>query len=354
MPEIRVALAGVGNCASALVQGVQFYKSHPDENIGLAHPRLGGYKVSDIKFVAAFDVNKRKVGKDLGQAIFESPNNTIKLYDQLELGVKVKRGPTLDGLGKYPRQVIEESAEGPTDIVKELRESGAQVLINYVPVGSVQAAKAYAQAALEAGVGFINAMPVFIASDQTWAKEFEKRQIPIAGDDIMSQIGATVVHKTLVKLMSDRGARVDETYQLNVGGDMDFMNMLEEERLRDKRESKTSAVRAMTNYPVPTRIGPSDYIPFLENEKVAYIWAKGRYFAGAPVTIELKLSVIDSPDSGGVMVDVIRGIKVALDRKIGGPLLSVSAYSFKHPPEQMPYKEAEERMLAFFDGKLPR
>ncbi len=353
MPEIRVALAGVGNCASALVQGVQYYSTTKDRT-GLAHPVLGGYGVEDIKFVAAFDVSEKKVGKDLGEAIYAPPNNTIRLFDKLRLGISVRRGPTLDGLGRYPRQIIKESAESPTDIVDELKQAHADVLINYVPVGSSQAAQTYAQAALEAGIGFINAMPVFIASDPKWAKRFEEKGLPVAGDDIMSQIGATVLHKTLVKLMADRGVKVDETYQLNVGGDMDFMNMLEEERLKDKRESKTSAVRAMTKYSVPTRIGPSDYIPFLENKKICYIWAKGRYFGGTPVTVELKLDVTDAPDSGGSMVDIIRAVKIGLDRKIAGPLVSASAYTFKHPPIQMPYEEAEKRMLDFADGKLPR
>ncbi|MFP3220475.1 MAG: inositol-3-phosphate synthase [Candidatus Marsarchaeota archaeon] len=353
MPEIRVALAGVGNCASALVQGVQYYSKTKD-TIGLAHPVLGGYRVEDIKFVAAFDVNEAKVGRDLGEAIHAKPNNTIRLYDDLELGVKVSRGPTLDGLGRYPRKVVSEASDPPVDVIQELKRSRADILINYVPVGSTRAAQAYAEAALEAGVAFINAMPVFIASDERWAKKFEERGLPVAGDDVMSQIGATVLHKTLVKLMADRGVRIDETYQLNVGGDMDFMNMLEEERLKDKRESKTSAVRAMTSYPVPTRIGPSDYIPFLENEKVCYIWAKGRYFAGTPVTIELKLDVTDAPDSGGSMVDAIRAVKVALDRGVAGPLVSASAYTFKHPPVQMPYDEAERKLLDFVEGKLPR
>ncbi|WP_449462944.1 inositol-3-phosphate synthase [Tardisphaera miroshnichenkoae] len=353
MPEIRVALAGVGNCASALVQGVEYY-SRTGDDTGLAHPVLGGYRVQDIKFVAAFDVNRQKVGLDLGEAIYAPPNNTVRLFKDLKLGVKVQRGPTLDGLGKYPRKVIGESEEAPVDVVEVLKESGADVLINYVPVGSTKAAQAYARAAMEAGIGFVNAMPVFIASDPAWAAEFEKRGLPVAGDDVMSQIGATVVHKTLVKLMADRGVKVDETYQLNVGGDMDFMNMLEEERLKDKRESKTSAVRAMTNYPVPTRIGPSDYIPFLENQKICYVWAKGRYFAGTPVTIELKLSVTDAPDSGGSMVDAIRAVKIALDRKVAGALVSASAYTFKHPPVQMPYEEAEKRLLDFAEGRAPR
>ncbi|HEY6282342.1 MAG TPA: inositol-3-phosphate synthase [Nitrososphaerales archaeon] len=273
MRKIKVAMAGIGNCASALVQGLQYYsKKGPDE--GLTYWDLGGYTPKDIEFVAAFDVNSRKVGKDLSQAIFQPPNNTVKIVDVPKLEVQVKKGPVLDGIGKYLKDVVSVSPQPAQDVAQELKDSGAEILVNYLPVGSTEASRNYAEAALAAGVAFINAIPVFIASDAAWAARFEKAGLPVAGDDVMSQIGATVLHKTLVKMAIDRGVKVDETYQLNIGGDTDFLNMLEESRLKDKRESKTSAVRAMSPYEVPTRIGPSDYVPFLENDKVCYIWLK--------------------------------------------------------------------------------
>ena len=348
-----MAIAGVGNCASALVQGLQYYsKKGPAE--GLTYWDLGGYTPKDIEFVAAFDVNSRKVGKDLSQAIFQPPNNTVKIVDVPKLGVQVKKGPVLDGIGKYLKDVVSVSGLPARDVAQELKDSGAEILVNYLPVGSTEASRNYAEAALAAGVAFINAIPVFIASDSTWAARFEKAGLPVAGDDVMSQIGATVLHKTLVKMAIDRGVRVDETYQLNIGGDTDFLNMLEESRLKDKRESKTSAVRAMSPYEVPTRIGPSDYVPFLENDKVCYIWLKGRYFGGSVVKVDVKLHVIDAYDSGGVMVDAIRGARVALDRKVGGQLVSVSAFCFKHPPVQMPYPAAKAAFEEFTSGERER
>ena len=353
MAKIRVAIAGVGNCASALIQGLQYYaKKGPSE--GLTYWDLGGYTPKDIQFVAAFDVNSKKVGKDLSQAIYQPPNNTQKIVDVPRLDVKVKKGPVLDGIGKYLKEVVALSSEPEQDVAAELKGSGAEILVNYLPVGSTAASHAYAEAALKAGTAFINAIPVFIASDKGWAERFTKAGLPVAGDDVMSQVGATVLHKTLVKMAVDRGVKVDETYQLNIGGDTDFLNMLEENRLKDKRESKTSAVRAMSPYEVPTRIGPSDYVPFLENDKVCYIWLKGRYFGGTIVKMDVKLHVIDAYDSGGVMVDAIRGTRLALDRGIGGQLESISAFCFKHPPVQMPYPAAKAAFEEFTSGERRR
>ncbi len=352
---MRVAVAGVGNCASALIQGIKYYShAKPDDVIGLIAYELGGITPGDIEFVAAFDVDKKKVGKDLSEAIFSGLNNTPKIHDVPRLGVEVQKGHVLDGLGKYLSKVIQ-VADGPeVDVSSVLKESGAEILVNYLPVGSTKAVHFYADEALKSGMALINAMPVFVASNPEWSAKFQERGLPVAGDDVMSQLGATVLHKSLVKLMYERGVRVDETYQLNIGGDADFLNMLEESRLVDKRESKTSAVRAMTPYPVPTRIGPSDYVEFLNNDKVCYIWLKGRYFGNTPVTIEAKLHVIDAPDSGGVMIDAIRGTKLALDRGIGGPLTSLSAYCFKHPPIQMPYEDAKRLFLEFVEGRRER
>ena len=353
MGKIRVAIAGVGNCASAIVQGVHYYAQRgPDE--GLTYWKVGGYTPADIEFVAAFEVNARKVGKDLSEAIFQAPNNTLKIFDVPKLGVTVKKGPVLDGIGRYLKGVVPVASGAERDVVEELEDSGADLLVNYLPVGSTTASHRYAEAALEVGIGFVNAIPVFIASNSEWAAKFAKAGLPVAGDDVMSQFGATVLHKTLVKLAVDRGVKVDETYQLNIGGDTDFLNMLEESRLVDKRESKTSAVRAMSPYEVPTRIGPSDYVPFLENDKICYVWLKGKYFGGTVVKVDVKLHVVDAYDSGGVMVDAIRGTKIALDRGIGGPLTSLSAFCFKHPPVQMPYPQAKEAFEQFTTGKLER
>ncbi len=353
MARIRVAIAGVGNCASAIVQGVQYYTMNRSE-VGLTYWKVGGYSPDSIEFVAAFDVSAKKVGRDLSRAISEDPNNTPKICEVPKLGVEVKGGPLLDGLGKYLKDIVPLSNHTETDVVEELKASRADMLINYLPVGSTRATQFYAEAALKAGVAFINAMPVFIASDPDWAKRFEEAGLPVAGDDVMSQVGATVLHKTLVKMAIDRGVRVDETYQLNIGGDTDFLNMLEESRLKDKRESKTSAVRAMSPYEVPTRIGPSDYVPFLENDKICYIWLKGRYFGGTPVKLDVKLHVVDAYDSAGVMVDAVRGTKLALERGIKGELTSLSAFCFKHPPEQMPYPEAKAAFEGFIAGKRER
>ncbi len=357
MPKVKVAIAGVGNCASALIQGIDYYEKHgpPQEVVGLTQYNLGGFTPSDIEIVAAFDVNEEKVGKDLSEAIFAKPNNTVEITEVRRLGVKVQKGPLLDGIGKYLKPVVKISHEPEVhSVAQAIRDSGAEILVNYLPVGSTNAVQLYAHEAIKAGAAFINAMPVFIASDPGWQKKFAEAGLPTAGDDVMSQLGATVLHKTIVKLCVDRGVKVDETYQLNIGGDADFLNMLEESRLVDKRISKTSAVRAMSPYEVPTRIGPSDYVPFLDNDKVCYVWLKGRYFGNIPLTIDLKLHVVDAYDSAGVMVDAIRGTKLALDRKISGQLESISAYCFKHPPLQMPYNEAKLAFLDFVEGKRDR
>jgi myo-inositol-1-phosphate synthase len=354
---VKVAIVGVGNCASALVQGTQYYKNVKDEEFvpGLIHTNMGGYRVSDVEFVAAFDIDSRKVGKDLSEAIFAHPNNTRKFSDVPKLGITVKKGPVMDGLGKYLKgYVTVNENDEPVDVAKELKETGAEVVVNYLPVGSEFAVRWYAEEVLKAGCAFVNCMPVFIASDDSWAKKFAAKGLPVAGDDVMSQLGATVLHKTLAKLLVDRGVKINETYQLNIGGDTDFLNMLEEERLISKRISKTSAVKAMIPYEVPLRIGPSDYVPFLENKKICYVYMKGEYFGGTPVQVDVKLDVWDSPNSAGVVIDVIRASKIALDRGIAGQLISSSAFAFKHPPEQMPYEVAKRRFEEFIDGKRER
>lgn len=384
--KIRVAIAGVGNCASALIQGIQYYSSSPSDDIsvnnndgirtesvcdsssnydntagfsginviGLTSFNIGGYEPGDIEFVAAFDVADSKVGKDLSEAIFAPPNNAIKIMDIPSFDVKVQKGEVLDGAGRHFSERVNISNGSTVDITKALKDVNADLLINYLPVGSRDATRNYAEKCLQAGVSFINAIPVFIASDPKWHTRFIEKNIPCAGDDVMSQLGATVVHKTLAKLWIDRGVKIDETYQLNVGGDMDFYNMLDEERLDDKRISKTSAVKAMIPYDVPTRIGPSDFVDFLRNDKVCYIYMKGRFFGKVPLELDLKLRVPDAYNSSGVMIDAIRATKIALDRGISGPLESISAYCFKHPPIQMPYSTAKSNFLEFVSGKRDR
>ena len=359
MKEIRVAIVGVGNSASALIQGVEYYKNaKEDETVpGLMHVNFGGYHVRDIKFVAAFDVDKNKIGKDLAEAIFTKPNCCAKFANVPPLGVKVSPGPVLDGVAKHMREtfnVYNESETKPADIVSILKESQAEILINYLPVGSHNATRFYAQAALDAGCAFINCIPEFIASDNAWSRKFEEKGLPVAGDDVKSQLGATILHRNLVRLCVDRGVIVDETYQLNLGGDTDFLNMTVEERLKTKRISKTEAVKSLVPYDLPTRIGPSDYVPFLGNKKICYIWLKGRKFGDRPLTISVKLEVEDSPNSAGVVIDVIRAVKLALDRKIAGPLISISSYAFKHPPIQVPDPVAKEWVEEYIEGKRER
>ncbi len=355
MKRVKVSIVGIGNCASAIVQGTHYYKNQKKEDaIGLTAYNLGGLEPGDIEFVSAFDVDKEKVGKDLSEAIFLSPNNTNKITDVPNLGVNVEKGPVLDGIGKYIVETVKTDNVKPINVSKAIQDSGAEVVISYLPVGSSMATKFYAEQALKAGAAFINAMPVFIASDSVWQKKFVEARLPVAGDDVMSQVGATVLHKTLVKLLVDRGVKVDETYQLNIGGDTDFLNMQEESRLSDKRISKTSAVKAMTPYNVPTRIGPSDFVKFLDNDKICYIYLKGRYFGNTPILIDVKLHVVDAFNSAGVMIDAIRGTKLALERKVSGPLESISAYCFKHPPIQMSYNDAKQAFLDFVEGKIDR
>jgi myo-inositol-1-phosphate synthase len=353
---IRVAIAGVGNCASSLVQGVSYYRdADPTESVpGLMHVTLGGYHVGDVEFVAAFDVDAAKVGLDLGKAISSGQNNTIRFAQVGELGVTVQRGPTLDGLGKYYRQTIEESPAAPVDVVQVLRDSRADVLVSYLPVGSEEAQKHYAQAAIDAKVGFVNAIPVFIASNPEWAKRFEDAGVPIVGDDIKSQVGATIVHRILARLFEDRGMVLDRTYQLNVGGNMDFKNMLERERLESKKISKTQSVTSQIDNGIDAddvHIGPSDHVPWLEDRKWAYIRLEGRNFGDVPLNVELKLEVWDSPNSAGVIIDALRCVKIALDRGIGGPLTGPSAYFMKSPPVQYHDDEAHRMVEQFAAGE---
>ena len=356
MPEIRVAIAGVGNCASALVQGVEYYKNAKEEATvpGLMHVNFGGYHIRDIKFVAAFEVDKNKIGKDLAEAIFTKPNCCAKFADVPHLGVKVSPGPIFDGVAdhmKEPFNVYDPAEVKSVDVAQVLKESRADMLVNYLPVGSRNATRVYAQAALDAGCAFVNCIPEFIASDPAWSKKFEEKRLPVAGDDVKSQLGATILHRNLVKLCIDRGVVVEETYQLNLGGNTDFLNMTVEERLKTKRVSKTEAVTSLVPYDLPTRIGPSDYVPFLGDKKICYITLRGRKFGNLPVTITAKLEVEDSPNSAGVVIDVIRAVKLALDRKIAGPLISISSYAFKHPPVQVPDSVAKEWVEDFIRGK---
>mgnify|MGYP001058432724 CR=1 FL=1 len=336
---IRVAIAGVGNCASSLIQGVHYYaEASPEEKVpGLMHVDLGGYHVRDLEFVAAFDVDAVKVGRDLGEAIFSGPNNTYRFADVPELGVVVQRGPTLDGLGKYLRQVIQESPAPAVDVAQVLRETQADVLINYLPVGSEAGARYYAEQALKAGVAFINCIPVFIAKDPTWRRRFEEANVPIIGDDIKSQVGATITHRVLTRLFEDRGVRVDRTYQLNFGGNTDFLNMLERERLESKKISKTNAVTSQITDRVDeesVHVGPSDYVPWLSDRKFCEIRIEGTTFGDVPLLLTAHLEVWDSPNSAGVVIDAVRCAKLALDAGVGGALLGPSSYFMKSPPEQ--------------------
>ncbi len=357
MDDIRVALVGVGNSSSALVQGVNYYQhvTEGERVPGLLHVNFGEYPVKALKFVAAFDVDARKVGSDLAEAIYKEPNNTRVFCKVPPLGVKVMKGNLLDGLGRFVKDVVKVRLdEAAVDVASVLREADADLLVNYLPVGSDQATQWYAEQALDAGCAFVNCIPSFIASVPSWQKRFERARLPVAGDDIMSQVGATVIHKTLMKLLVDRGALVEESYQLNVGGDTDFLNMIEEDRLLSKRESKTQAVQAMVPYQIPLKIGPSDYVSFLKNQKICYILINGKYFGDTPVKIDLKLEVMDSPNSAGIVIDAIRATKIALDRGVSGPLTSISAYAFKHPPEHAPYEVAKAWVDDFIDGKRER
>ena len=357
--EIRVAIVGVGNCANSLVQGITYYKdaTNDSEIPGLMHPVLGGYHIKNINFVLALDVDAKKVGIDLADAIWASENNTIKFATVAKTGVMVKRGKTLDGLGRYYKETINESDAAAVDVVAELKSAKVDVLICYLPVGSEEAAKVYAQCAIDAGCAFVNALPVFIASDPVWADKFKKAGLPIVGDDIKSQVGATITHRIMAKLFQDRGVHLDRTYQLNVGGNMDFKNMLERDRLESKKISKTQSVTSQLDYDLGAKnvhIGPSDYIPWLDDRKWAYVRLEGRAFGDVPLNLEYKLEVWDSPNSAGVIIDALRCAKIALDRKIGGPLLSPSSYFMKSPQEQYTDEQAFTKVEQFIEGSIER
>lgn len=354
--KVRVAIVGVGNCASSLVQGVEFYRNASEDDFvpGLMHVNLGGYHVADVEFSAAFDVNEAKVGKDLSLALAAEPNNTIEFAKIPELGITVLRGPTLDGLGKYVSTVVTESPAEPVDVAKVLRETKTDVVVNYLPVGSEEATQFYATAALEAGCAFVNCIPVFIASRPEWQSRFREAGLPIIGDDIKSQVGATIVHRVLTNLFRDRGVRIDRTYQLNFGGNMDFYNMLERERLESKKISKTQAVTSQLNVPLPAEavhVGPSDYVPWLTDRKWCHIRIEGTTFGNVPLNLELKLEVWDSPNSAGVVIDAVRCAKLALDRGISGQLEAPSSYLMKSPPVQFTDDEARQKVEEFIAGE---
>lgn len=356
MGQVRVAIVGVGNCAASLVQGVHYYAdADPAARVpGLMHVDFGGYHVRDLQFVAAFDVDAKKVGQDLAEAISASENNTIKIADVPPTGVVVQRGPTLDGLGRYYREIITEADDDPVDVVAALKASKADVLVSYLPVGSEDADRFYAQCALDAGVAFVNALPVFIASDPEWAAKFTEAGIPIIGDDIKSQVGATITHRVLAKLFEDRGVQLDRTMQLNVGGNMDFQNMLERERLESKKTSKTQSVTSQVDREMGkgnVHIGPSDHVPWLDDRKWAYVRLEGRAFGDVPLSLEYKLEVWDSPNSAGIIIDCVRAAKIALDRGLGGPLLAPSSYFMKSPPEQYRDSVAYDKVEDFIRGE---
>ncbi len=357
--KVRVAIVGVGNCASSLVQGLEYYQDAADnERVpGLMHVRFGEYHVSDVEVVAAFDVDAKKVGLDLSEAIFASENNTIKFADVPPTGVIVQRGHTFDGLGEYYQEIITESDDAPVDVVATLREAQADVLVSYLPVGSEQADKFYAQCAIDAKVGFVNALPVFIASDPVWAKKFEEAGVPIVGDDIKSQVGATITHRVMAKLFEDRGVELLRTYQLNFGGNMDFMNMLERKRLMSKKISKTQSVTSQIPHEMAkadVHIGPSDHVPWLDDRKFAYVRLEGRSFGDTPLNLEYKLEVWDSPNSAGVIIDALRACKIAKDRGIGGPVISPSSYFMKSPPEQFDDSTCHDLVEKFIAGDIDR
>ncbi|MCK9794167.1 inositol-3-phosphate synthase [Isoptericola sp. 4D.3] len=363
MTSVRVAIVGVGNCASSLIQGVHFYRdAAPTDTVpGLMHVQLGDYHVRDLEFVAAFDVDAKKVGFDLAEAIDASENNTIKFADVPPTGVMVQRGPTLDGLGDYYSATIEESDAQPVDVVQALKDAKVDVLVSYLPVGSEEADKFYAQCAIDAKVAFVNALPVFIASDPEWAKKFEDAGVPIVGDDIKSQVGATITHRVLAKLFEDRGVVLDRTYQLNVGGNMDFKNMLQRDRLESKKVSKTQAVTSNLTGALGGKkedrnvhIGPSDYVAWLDDRKWAYVRLEGRAFGEVPLNLEYKLEVWDSPNSAGIIIDAVRAAKIALDRGVGGPILSASTYFMKSPPVQMEDTAGRAQLEAFIRGEVER
>lgn len=360
MEKIRLAIVGVGNCASSLIQGIEYYRtSEGSENLGLMHYELGGYQPGDLEVVAAFDIDRRKVGKVLAEAIYAPPNCTKRIVDRVSNSrTRVFMGPVLDGVSEHLRDYPENrrfvvADEPACDVEKVLRESGAEILLNYLPVGSEQAARFYAQACLNTGVSLVNCMPVFIVSDREWGRRFAERGIPAVGDDVKAQLGATILHRALTQLFVDRGVKVDRTYQLNTGGNTDFLNMLNQSRLRSKKISKTEAVQSILAAPLPEEdihIGPSDYVPWQQDNKVCFLRMEGRGFGGVPLNLEIRLSVEDSPNSAGVAIDAVRCCKLARDRRVGGPLTSISAYAMKHPPEQIPDREGRGRVEEFIQG----
>ena len=359
--EIRIGIIGVGNCASSLLQGLEYYKKideKSDRVPGLMNNVIAGYKISDIKPVVAFDIDKRKVGKDLGEAVFSKPNCTTKFSNVPKIGTIVKKGPVMDGVTYTTEEMfLVDENQKESDVVAEIKKSGAEIMINYLPVGSEKAARFYADACVKAGVALINAMPVFIASTPESAKKFEDAGLPVLGDDVKSQLGATIVHRVLTKLFEERGVKLDHSYQLNVGGNTDFKNMLDRDRLKSKKISKTSSVQSQMENALgeeDLHIGPSDYVPFLKDKKLCFLRMEGRKFGNVPMNIEMRLEVEDSPNSAGVIVDAIRCAKIALDRKIAGPLISPSSYFFKHPPEQVPDFTAKKMVREFIDGKRER
>jgi myo-inositol-1-phosphate synthase len=353
--KVRVGIVGVGNCASSFVQGLSYYRdAKSNEPVpGLMNVEVGGYHISDVEISAAFDVNTTKVGRDVSEAIFAEPNNTQRFAAVPKSGIIVNRGKTLDGLGKYLRDEIDESPENEADVTEILRESRTDVLVSYLPVGSQKATEWYAERALDAGCAFVNCIPVFIASNPEWRRRFEERGLPIVGDDIKSQVGATIVHRVLANLFRERGVRLDRTYQLNFGGNTDFQNMLERERLESKKISKTQAVSSQLDIPLPAgdiHVGPSDHVPWLTDRKWAYIRLEGTSFGGVPLNMEVKLEVWDSPNSAGIVIDAVRCAKLAMDRKIGGALTGPSSYFMKSPPQQFTDNEAREKTIRFIDG----
>ncbi len=354
--KIKIAIVGVGNCASSLVQGIEYYKNAKDNEFvpGVMHVNFGGYHIRDLEIVAAFDVNTNKVGKDVAEAIYAEPNNTVVFAQVPKLGVQVSRGPRLDGVNSYTSDLVPvDDKARPVDVVKVLKESGAEAVINYLPVGSQEATEFYAQAAIDAGCGFVNCIPVFIASNPVWAKKFEKAGLPVIGDDIKAQVGATITHRTLVNLFLDRGMKIERTYQLNTGGNTDFLNMLERERLQYKKISKTEAVssqieaRGQTIAPEDIHVGPSDYVPWQKDNKICFLRIESKHFGDVPMNLELRLSVEDSPNSAGVAIDSIRCLKLALDNKLAGPIVEPAAYFQKHPPKQIEDRTARELVERF-------
>ncbi len=355
MDGIRVALAGVGNCASAVVQGVHYYATAENEetSLGLKYLKLGGYHPKDILFVCAFDIEARKVGKDLSEAVFAKPNNTLKLTEVPKLGVQVLRGPTLDGVGASTKKIIRQSAQPEVDVAEELKRGKADMLVNLLPSGAAKATEYYAEQALKAGCAFVNASPVFIASDNGWAERFEKAGLPLIGDDLADQVGSTALHKTLLKLLSEQGVHIDKTYQLDVGGGTESLDTLD--RTRElKRAVKTQSVESVLPYKAAVVAGSTDFVDFLQNRRDSFFWIKGSYFGKVPMLLDLRLSTVDAPNAGSVLFDVIRAAKIALDRRVAGPVLSVSAAAFKHPPKTLPMDTAEKQFEQFVLGKIKR